>query len=196
MAEFEEWQRTQFAVRGIAHQRVQLRSWRSSESRTGGRVAGKLLLPPTSLMAGACSWICVPPRGGGAGPVADPDRERVAAGRGRLQPAVVTAAHLLHHARLIGLREVHDGVGRLVGEVHVVVARELRRLAAGVVAAAATIVGLDVLPQVDAEGLHVGVGRGRAGVVGDRRRLRDGIVHRRRAAARTAGEDGDREQRP
>ena len=38
----------------------------------------------------------------------------------------------------------------VVGEVHVVVARELRRLAARVVTAAAAVVRLDVLPQVDA----------------------------------------------
>ena len=169
---------------------------RAREERRA-RSAGKLLLPPTSRMAGACKLDLRAARGAGAGPVADPDRHGVTASRSRLQPAVVTAGHLDDHARLIGLREIHDRVGRLVGEVHVVVARELRRLAAGVVAAAATIVSLDVLPQVDAEGLHVGVGRGRAGV-GRRQAgaLVTGSDHRRRAAARTAGEDGEPQQRP
>jgi hypothetical protein len=84
--------------------------------------------------------------------------------------------NLLNHARLIGLREIHDGVGRLVREVHVIVAGEHRSLATGAMARAAAVVGLDVLPQVDAEGLHVGVGRSRTGVIEHRRRRGDGLT--------------------
>ena len=64
----------------------------------------------------------------------------------------------------VGLRQIDDRVARPVGQVDIVGARELRRLAAGVVAAAAAIGGLDVLPQIDLECLHVGGGGRRAGI--------------------------------
>jgi hypothetical protein len=49
---------------GVAHQRVELRGGegeRVAEATGEVAVAGKPLLPPTSLMGGATSWICVPP---------------------------------------------------------------------------------------------------------------------------------------
>ncbi len=109
-----------------------------ARSRSSSRL-GNVLLAPTSLIVGSWSSICWPPV------AAEPAQLRIqtvsvsGAGGSRREPAVVAAADLLNHARLIGLREVHDRVGSLVREVHVVVARELWGLAVGVVAAAATI---------------------------------------------------------
>src|SRR5688572_25131953 len=50
----EEWQRTQFALA------VFFTSVYSVELANSA-APGNLLLPPTSLMVGACSWIWVPP---------------------------------------------------------------------------------------------------------------------------------------
>src|ERR1044071_2489340 len=80
---------------------------------------------------------------GRAGPVANPDGERIGTRRRRSEPAVVTAAHLENHAGLVRLGQVHDRVRGRVREVHIVITSELRRLAARVVTSAATIGGLD-----------------------------------------------------
>ena len=55
MAELDEWQRTQFAVPAL-----RTSAYREEEPKAADE-AGKFLLPPTSLMVGAWSWICVPP---------------------------------------------------------------------------------------------------------------------------------------
>src|SRR6187551_1508531 len=54
-AEFDEWQRVQFAVAA-----VRTSAYREELAKSAG-LSGKLLLPPTSRMAGACNWIVVPP---------------------------------------------------------------------------------------------------------------------------------------
>ena len=72
------------------------------------------------------------------------------------QPAVVAAADLHDDRRLRRVVAIDDADGLLIRGVHVVGARELRRLAAGVVAVAAAVRAADVLPEVDAERLDVG----------------------------------------
>src|SRR6185295_9743351 len=54
-AELDEWQRTQFALAGLRT------SAYSADPANDEESAGKLLLPPTSLMVGGWSWIVVPP---------------------------------------------------------------------------------------------------------------------------------------
>ena len=177
----------------VAHQRIQRRACETRIGKRGEALAAADFLDFRSLQLDLGAAAGVRTR-----PSADPHGECVAAGRRRGQPAVVATDHLGDHARLIGLRQVGDRVGRLVSEVHVIVASEGRRLSARAMAGAATIVALDLLPQFDAEGLHVGVGRGRAGVVADRRQYGDRILDRGRAAARATGkrDDGGRGRDP
>jgi hypothetical protein len=103
----------------------------------------------------------------------------------------VALGHLRHQRRLVGLGGVDVGQRLGIGEVHIVIAREARRLArrGRVVATAAAVVGLDVLPQGDAEGLDVGRLRRRSGVIVHLRRIGIGIDRGRRTAA-TGGKTG------
>jgi len=129
-----------------------------------------------------------------AGPVADPDGQLVRAGRVGREPAVVAAADLRDHHRRAGIPEVDDAIGRFVCQVDVVIAREARHLAAGAVAGAAAIGGLQVVPDIQLEGLHV-LARGRRTRVSRRRRRGDdGVLLGGRAAA-AAGDEPDERQR-
>ncbi len=67
------------------------------------------------------------------------------------------ALHLENQLGLIRLSEIHQRTGSLVCKVDVVGARELRRLAAFVMAGTTTVLLPDVFPQVDLERLHVRV---------------------------------------
>src|SRR4051812_18494074 len=63
VAEFDEWQRTQFALpalRTSAYSCEVAKVRLLVEDTAVVAVAGKPLLPPTSLMSGAISWIWVP----------------------------------------------------------------------------------------------------------------------------------------
>ncbi len=117
-----------------------------------------------------------------SGPVADPHRELVAAGRVGREPAIVAAADLRDHHRVARVRQVDDAVRGLVGEVDVVAAHEARDLAAGAMALAAAVRSLQVVPDVELERLHVLARRRRAGIAGRRRRRRGRVLLGRGAA--------------
>ena len=136
-------------------------------------------------------------RGGAAGsarPVADPGGEDLAAGVVVGEPAIVAAAHLHDDLRGGRLPEIHQGVRLRIGEVHVVGAREVRHLRRGgrIVALAAAVLGADVVPEIDLEGLHVGGGRRGSAVGVGRTGRRHGRRRGRRGAAAAAGGEGER----
>src|SRR5262245_17486697 len=68
-------------------------------------------------------------RGDVARAVRDPGSEDVGTGVVAREPAVVTARDLADHLRVLRRGQGDDGVGGLIGEVDVVLADELRRLA-------------------------------------------------------------------
>ena len=92
-----------------------------------------------------------------------------------------------------GLSRFTTDDGLLIGGVHVVGTRELRRLAAGVVAVAAAIRAAHVLPEIDAERLDVGRGRCRPRVARACIRAAGHRVLGRRRAAAATGERNDAE---
>src|SRR3984893_12082156 len=169
---------------------------RGLETRvTGGGIGRELLAATGRLHRRRGQLHAGGGRGAGADPCLDPHQHGGRA-RGRVRdPAVVAAAHLQDQRRLVQSREVHQRAGSLVGEGHVVRAREHRGLPALVVTAATAVGGADVFPQIDLERLHVGIRRRRPGIrvrrAAGRGRL---LVHGGRGAPAAAGSQGGEHQ--